>query len=374
MTTNVQQILDYLKRHSQKFGNEQAVKDLQTGLNILNKTNGNADAKIEIDGDYGVQTHACLEGACKTYTAQEIFKNIKRAAVSNAIFDTKNKKKINTESRVEQVYSNFDDNSGTSQTGFRNGKCIWTVMSAHPCEECEELDGEIFDSFEDVPDRPHPNCWCMIEMLEDDGDGSDTKPKKKPSLWEWLLVTVLQNIPISIASNNLKDGMQNFKHAIYDEHAIVLNSLNDAKIRYPELEDNLSKLNIPESSKGVAYTKDSKPSKAIANSDALKEYINEHYDELRNGEIQTDEIEFDKDKNPDLYYAFQHLTLWYPRIDEFGNFTAYIIDIYDFDLRDYTSIGTYLNDLGYDMQEFGVLENFFILMYINFKIDWIFRC
>ena len=38
------------------------------------------------------------------------------------------------------------------------------------CEVCQRLDGTIYDSANDIPDRPHPNCKCHIEILEKESD------------------------------------------------------------------------------------------------------------------------------------------------------------------------------------------------------------
>ena len=38
------------------------------------------------------------------------------------------------------------------------------------CEVCQRLDGTIYDSTNDIPDRPHPNCKCYIEILEKESD------------------------------------------------------------------------------------------------------------------------------------------------------------------------------------------------------------
>lgn len=34
------------------------------------------------------------------------------------------------------------------------------------CEVCQGLNGKIYDFANDIPDRPHPNCKCHIEILE----------------------------------------------------------------------------------------------------------------------------------------------------------------------------------------------------------------
>ena len=44
------------------------------------------------------------------------------------------------------------------------------------CEVCLGLNGTIYDSANDIPDRPHPNCKCHIEILEKESDEPVTDP------------------------------------------------------------------------------------------------------------------------------------------------------------------------------------------------------
>lgn len=44
------------------------------------------------------------------------------------------------------------------------------------CEVCQGMDGTIYDSANDIPDRPHPNCKCHIEIIEKETDEPVTDP------------------------------------------------------------------------------------------------------------------------------------------------------------------------------------------------------
>lgn len=55
-------------------------------------------------------------------------------------------------------------------------KYVWVSDGGEKtCSECEALDGEIFDSLEDVPDSPHPNCQCKVEEIEVEEDEEETE-------------------------------------------------------------------------------------------------------------------------------------------------------------------------------------------------------
>lgn len=44
------------------------------------------------------------------------------------------------------------------------------------CEVCQGLNGTIYDSANDIPDRPHPNCKCWIDILEKEADEDVSDP------------------------------------------------------------------------------------------------------------------------------------------------------------------------------------------------------
>lgn len=44
------------------------------------------------------------------------------------------------------------------------------------CKVCQVMDGTIYESANDIPDRPHPNCKCWIDVQEKDNDENLTDP------------------------------------------------------------------------------------------------------------------------------------------------------------------------------------------------------
>ena len=51
----------------------------------------------------------------------------------------------------------------------------WSSESG-ACEVCKEMDGKLFESTDEIPDRPHPNCKCHIEILEKESDEINKDP------------------------------------------------------------------------------------------------------------------------------------------------------------------------------------------------------
>lgn len=51
--------------------------------------------------------------------------------------------------------------------GIGNYKYIWHSNDC-ACEKCQALEGTEYDYEKDIPDKPHPNCKCYIEVVEQD--------------------------------------------------------------------------------------------------------------------------------------------------------------------------------------------------------------
>lgn len=172
--------------------------------------------------------------------------------------------------------------------------------------------------------------------------------------------------PLPNATNSLRNATNNFQVAEKQPDVFILNNLNE--IKNPGLRNAIKEFNIPENSKGVVYACDSNLAKDITKSYKLNEFIKNNYDKLQSKYISKTTIEFDKFKDSDLFATLQHVTLLNPQIDTNGYFTTFIIDYYDFDSRDVHNIADYVNNWGYKMQEKGLLEKYFILIYISKKV------
>lgn len=68
--------------------------------------------------------------------------------------------------------------------GVSYNKYVWhSENSEHTCDVCKSLDGKVFDFYDEVPECPHPNCKCTVEIIEKDDVKADpentTTPEKK---------------------------------------------------------------------------------------------------------------------------------------------------------------------------------------------------
>ncbi len=54
-------------------------------------------------------------------------------------------------------------------------KYIWhSENSENTCDVCKSLDGKEFDFYEEVPEKPHPNCRCTVEIVEEISSNEDS--------------------------------------------------------------------------------------------------------------------------------------------------------------------------------------------------------
>lgn len=111
-SNKINKIMQFLEKHIKRVGYIQAIKNLQYGLNIMNRGRQNFPGEnfiqLDEDGDFGVKTYNCLLSLCKYASLELIFKNIKKAAITNAIFDTKNDNRVNTEKIVDNINNDLN--------------------------------------------------------------------------------------------------------------------------------------------------------------------------------------------------------------------------------------------------------------------------
>ena len=59
---------------------------------------------------------------------------------------------------------------------------IWHTEDG-ACEQCQALDGLKFNNTDEIPNKPHPNCRCWVEVIDGDGGsggGLDYSNSNKP--------------------------------------------------------------------------------------------------------------------------------------------------------------------------------------------------
>lgn len=95
-------------------------------------------------------------------------------------YDQLSKAGLNKDARAESkrannLISNFNAaEEGPVLEGYiSNTRYVW-VTEDDACEECLALDGTEYESEEDIPEAPHPNCKCRIEIFTGENEDGDS--------------------------------------------------------------------------------------------------------------------------------------------------------------------------------------------------------
>ncbi len=76
------------------------------------------------------------------------------------------------------------DNQKTLKGGINYYTYIWRTEPG-ACDTCEELDGEEYTSVDDIPNKPHPNCKCYIDVIENNEDEEDDNGEENNTDYEY---------------------------------------------------------------------------------------------------------------------------------------------------------------------------------------------
>lgn len=83
-------------------------------------------------------------------------------------------KKNNMLSEADNELQNVSDL--VLKGGISNTRYIWhSEKGPNTCSKCAELDGTQYSFEDEVPERPHPNCKCYVEVVEDNNENSNSE-------------------------------------------------------------------------------------------------------------------------------------------------------------------------------------------------------
>lgn len=98
------------------------------------------------------------------------------------------------ENNLEADAEKADIENTVLKGGISYNKYVWhSENGEHTCDVCKSLDGNVFDFYDEVPERPHPNCRCTVEVVENieeesnpEGNTSsndEKQPTKEETKW-----------------------------------------------------------------------------------------------------------------------------------------------------------------------------------------------
>lgn len=119
-----------------------------------------------------------------------------------------------------------------------------------------------------------------------------------------------------------------------------------------------------DNAQGIFFNSTSTLAQGIGQSREFQEYIAEHIDKLNNGEIiESGSTYFGSDLN--LRLALGHADILFAQIHKEGYLSAIIMDTYDFNKSD----PDWKVKIAYDVQDAGLLENYYLLILIIIPIQ-----
>lgn len=117
-------------------------------------------------------------------------------------------------------------------------------------------------------------------------------------------------------------------------------------------------------SRGVIFNPTSTLAQGVGHSKEFQEYIVKNIDKLYNGKIiEFGSTNFVSDEN--LRYALGHVDILFTQLNKDGNISAIILDTYDFNKLD----PDWKVKIAYDVQDAGLLENYYLLILIIIPIQ-----
>lgn len=106
--------------------------------------------------------------------------------------------------------------------GISYNKYVWhSENSEHTCDACKSLDGKVFDSYDEVPERPHPNCRCTIEIVEENENSEAQTSNNEIKLCDTIY-------EIESIISEIEENIQETKTLLSEVETTVQDLENDA--------------------------------------------------------------------------------------------------------------------------------------------------
>lgn len=254
------------------------------------------------------------------------------------------------------------------------------------CDKCKELDNKEFESKEDIPPKPHPNCKCEVEKIENPTKGQSEQNMEKSTFWYWLTQTQgFKYLQDTFPENPLlhkKDLSSREYYQISLTGGNSINTIDTANIKTTvgQLKDvklrnyifNLPDVHANNNTMVVIPKQDARIVNQIKKSKEFKNVINEL---LKNNSIKLGNnskitrLDYIS-RNPkingiisaDLALTIGHSHIYNTHFDEEGNLYTTLIDWYDFDKFPETGFTNGINNNAYEQQIRGDLTNYVLVI------------
>ena len=201
---------------------------------IINAMNDNSSIDGLLNNLSKLQDNLLKNYSNPVFTKNDREKILKRyidlQAIGQSIYKYDILKKHNNIQNAQDEKENIERK--VLKGGVSYNKYVWhSENGEHTCDICAGLDGQEFDFYEEVPERPHPNCRCTVEIVENDNENSSSEPNEDEEscdCWDKIddlvaetdswqekfepLISELDNIDEE--THNLLNEIKNFKQQV----------------------------------------------------------------------------------------------------------------------------------------------------------------
>ena len=148
---------------------------------IINTMNDNSSIDGLLNNLSKLQDNLLKNYSNPVFTKNDREKILKRyidlQAIGQSIYKYDILKKHNNIQNAQDEKENIERK--VLKGGVSYNKYVWhSENGEHTCDICAGLDGQEFDFYEEVPERPHPNCRCTVEIVENDNENSSSEPNE----------------------------------------------------------------------------------------------------------------------------------------------------------------------------------------------------
>lgn len=126
------------------------------------------------------------------------------------------------------------------KSGINYYQYIWHAENTDStCEKCRALDGTIFEFENEIPERPHSNCKCTVEMIKASDKNENKKYNNEPcDCWEQIseILNEVEELDSEISSdldeiNNLETEINNN----FEEYQALLKEIQNINSEIKEM-------------------------------------------------------------------------------------------------------------------------------------------
>ncbi len=251
--------------------------------------------------------------------------------------------------------------------GISNTRYVWHTEDG-ACEACQALDGREFETLDEVPERPHPNCKCQVLPVNEKGE----EYLKELPYWAKVqldAIKILGELALRAPSieyyQGAVSGAESLSYPYRKNEVLVLKNLPDQNMK------NFvkSKYDIKDDTPVVVPGKHSKLYQEVINSPELKNLLKQNLRSIVFDRVPENNLSERYSGFQDLHFVIGKFNFYNPHVDYSGNIRGFLVDYYDFTrMLDGNFLLKEINNNAYIQQEYGYLENYVIIIPIEIKL------